>query len=127
MDIDPGDNENNQDNSISAPPITSQKMTARAKAKKLKIQRSTRVTSKQIDNISFTRKLMKERERALSHSENQEAKEALLSISNKDVALFFSNISGSNRLGSAGARQGYQGYQGFITPRPSASLTRLRP
>ncbi|KAF9934623.1 hypothetical protein BGZ65_003661, partial [Modicella reniformis] len=100
MDIDAP--EDDQDDSISAPPVrTPQKNPAtRAKAKEL---RSTRITSKQIDDISFTRKLMKERERALSHSKNQEAKEALLSVSNKDVAL--SSATSLNQIDSATIRK----------------------
>ncbi|KAF9981196.1 hypothetical protein BGZ65_004214 [Modicella reniformis] len=65
----------------------------------LKIQQSTRITSRQIDDISITRKLMKERERALSHSKNQEVKEALLSVSNKVAAL--SSATSMNQIDSA--------------------------
>lgn len=80
--------EDNPDKALSAQPTgTLSKKAARAQAKKLKIQRSTRVTSKQIDEISFTRRLTKERERALLESKNKDAKEALQSVSNKEVAL----------------------------------------
>ncbi|KAK3806373.1 MAG: hypothetical protein J3Q66DRAFT_119334 [Benniella sp.] len=47
----------------------------RAKAKEIKIKQTTRVTARQIDEISYSRKLVKD------------AKQALESISKKDVAL----------------------------------------
>ncbi|KAF9345298.1 hypothetical protein BGX34_004872, partial [Mortierella sp. NVP85] len=58
---------------------------ARAKAKEMKIKQTTRVTARQLDEISYTRKLVKEREQALS--KNKDAKQALESISKRDVAL----------------------------------------
>jgi hypothetical protein len=91
MDVDTP--ENNQDNAITVPTIGKSDDRATIQnakklgAKNLKIPRSVRVTSKQINEVSFTRRLTKERERALAHSNNHQAKEALASVSSKDVAL----------------------------------------